>query len=465
MNKKIGLIPLVLLIVASIDNMRNLPAAALCGSPLIFFFLLSGVIFLLPTALITAELSARYSQGGVYQWVNRAFGKRLAMAAIWLQWINTLVWYPTMLSFVAGTFAYLIDPALVENKVYLISFILCTYWGLTWVNLKGIHVSAFVNNLCAIAGTAIPLMALIALGLIKMFSGHPLQIDLQASQCIPSFSHTTSWVSLIAIMAGFLGMELSGVHVNDVRDPKKNFPRAVLLATLFIFLSMMLSSLAIAVVVPKEDIQLISGIMQVFSYFFGSNGWKELISVMTVLIVLGSIGTMINWLISPVKGLLHAAEFGFLPTFFAQKNKAGVAHRLLLTQASIVTLLCFVLLLEPNVTAFYWFFTAMSTELYMLMYLLLFSAAIKLHYKDKERGEAFKIPCGKWGIWSVCLVGALGCLLTIGISFLPPDDVAIANRNWYFLEICTGNLLLLSPLFFFYRYESRNSRLMLTNID
>lgn len=463
MDKKIALMPLVLLIVASIDNMRNLPAAALCGTPLIFFFVLSAVIFLLPTALVTAELSSGYpNQGGVYQWVHRAFGKHIAMAAIWLQWINTLVWYPTMLSFIAGTFAYMIDPALAENRTYLISFVLCTYWVLTWINLKGIHVSASVNNLCAIAGTAVPLLALIGFGLVKIFSGHPLQIDLHPSQWIPSFGQTTSWVSLIAIMAGFLGMELSGVHVNDVRNPKKNFPRAVLLATLFIFLSMMLSSLAIAVVLPKEDIQLISGIMQVFSYCFASSGFKELTSVVTLLIVLGSIGTMINWLISPAKGLLHAAEFGFLPAFFAQKNKAGVAHRLLLAQASIVTLLCLVLLLEPNVNAFYWFFTAMSTELYMLMYLLLFCAAIKLHYKDTERLGAFKIPCGKWGIWSVCLVGAAGCLLTVFVSFLPPDNVAIADRGRYLLQICAGNVLLLSPLLFFYHYQSRSSRLTIT---
>ena len=97
------------------------------------------------------------------------------MAAIWLQWVNTMVWYPTMLSFIAGTLAYTIDPALVENKTYLITCILCIFWGLTWVNLKGFHVSALMNNICCLSGTILPLILLIGLGATWFFSGQPLQ--------------------------------------------------------------------------------------------------------------------------------------------------------------------------------------------------------------------------------------------------------------------------------------------------
>src|SRR5262249_55032960 len=142
MNKKISLFSLAVLIIAAIDNMRNLPAAALFGSELLFFFIFSALVFLIPTALVAAELSSAFPEkGGVYQWVELAFGKKWAMVAIWLQWINTMVWYPSMLSFIAGTFAYLIDPELVQNKAYLAASILIVFWGLTYVNLKGFHIS------------------------------------------------------------------------------------------------------------------------------------------------------------------------------------------------------------------------------------------------------------------------------------------------------------------------------------
>ncbi len=459
-GKKISLASLVILMIAAIDNMRNLPAAALFGSSLIFFFTISAILFLIPTALMAAELSAAFpDKGGVYQWVQRAFGKRLGMAAIWLQWINTMVWYPTMLSFIAGTFAYLIDPELAQNKTYLVSVILTVFWVLTLVNLRGIHVSTLVNNICCTIGTIIPLVSLILLGIFWYFSGQPLQIELTPSAMVPSFGESSSWVSLIAIMASFLGMELSGVHVNDVNNPQRNFPRAVLLATLFIFVSMVLGSLAIAFVLPEKQINLVAGVMQLFSSFFKVFGLDWLTPLFTLLIVVGSVGTMINWLISPAKGLLHAAEFGFLPAFFSKKNKHGVAANVLLAQAVLVSLFCLVFLLEPSVNAFYWFLTALSTELYMLMYILMFAAGIKLHYDMKNRPSIFRIPGGRLGIWSTALLGLVGCVTTIIVSFLPPDNINIESASRYFIMICVGNLLTISPIFGFWLYQKRKSAL------
>ncbi len=172
-----------------------------------------------------------------------AFGKKWAMAAIWLQWINTMVWYPTMLSFVAATAAYLINPELAHNNTYLIVTILAIFWGLTIVNLKGLHISAMINNIFATLGMIIPLLFLIVLGVCWIVKGEPLQIKLTAQTMIPSLTDSTNWISLIAIMASFLGMELSGVHVNEIRNPQRNFPRAVLLACVFIFLTMVFGSL------------------------------------------------------------------------------------------------------------------------------------------------------------------------------------------------------------------------------
>ncbi|MBS0620855.1 MAG: amino acid permease [Verrucomicrobia bacterium] len=458
LKKKISLLSLVILIIAAIDNMRNLPAAALFGSSLIFFFTVSALIFLIPTALVSAELSAAFPEkGGVYQWVQMAFGKKSAMAAIWLQWINTMVWYPTMLSFIAGTLAYLINPELAQNKFYLISVILAIFWGLTFINMKGIHVSAWVNNVCGTMGTIFPLLFLILLGGIWYFSGRPLQIAIRPDTLLPPLSSATSWVSLIAIMASFLGMELSGVHVNDIRNPQRNFPRAVFLATLFIFLSMVLGSLAIAFVLPEQEINLIAGIMQMFSRFFEAFGLQPLTPVLTLLIVIGSIGTMINWLISPAKGLSHAAEYGFLPRFFAEKNKHGVASRILLSQAVLVTLFCLLFLFVPSVNAFYWFLTALSTELYMIMYILMFCAGIRLHYRYVNRPKSFKIPGGNWGIWSCSTLGVVGCVTTILVSFFPPGNINVGSGARYFLMICIGNLVTIGPLLLFYRYQSLRS--------
>lgn len=456
MPKKLSFLSLMILIVAAIDNIRNLSAAAMFGSSLIFFFTISAIIFLIPTSLVSAELSAAFpKKGGICEWVHLAFGKRWAMAAIWLQWINTMVWYPTMLSFIAGTFAYLIDPELAQNKVYLVSVILTTFWGLTFVNMKGLHVSSLINNIFCVIGTMLPMALLIFLGALWYVNGHPLQIHLSWDNLIPPLSNTTSWASLVAIMASFLGMELSGVHVNDIANPQKNFPKAVLLACIFIFGTMVLGSLSIAFVLPNSEINLIAGIMQLFSSFFEAFGLQALTPIVTLLIVIGSTGTMINWLISPAKGLLHAAEFGFLPPFFSKINKNGIASNILLAQAVLVSLLCALFLFDTSVNGFYWFLTALSTELYMGMYILMFCTALKLHYHYQDRSGSFKIPGGAVGIWVTCLLGLLGCLATIAVTFFPPENIDIGSPTRYFVMICIGNVLSISPIFLFYAYKKR----------
>ncbi|HSW87053.1 MAG TPA: APC family permease [Rhabdochlamydiaceae bacterium] len=458
-HKKIPLYSLVLLIIAAIDSIRNLPSTALFGSALLFFFILSAVVFLIPTALVSAELSATFPEkGGVYHWVHSAFGEKWAMVSIWLQWINTMVWYPTILSFIAGTAAYFINPDLAQNKVYLVSVILIVFWGLTLINLRGIHISTRINNVCASIGTVFPMLFLIALGFVWVTSGKPLQIQISADTVFPSLGQSTSWISLIAIMASFVGMELAGVHVSDIRNPQRNFPKAVIFACFFILVTMLFGSLTIAFVLPSEEINLVAGVIQVFSNFFDVFGMRALTPVLTVLIVVGTIGGIINWLISPAKGLLHAAEFGFLPPFFSRKNEFGIASNILLAQAVLVSLFCLIFFLVPSVNGFYWFLTALSTELYMIMYILMFLSALRLHYKHVDRPKAFKIPGGSAGMWTTILLGLFGCSATIAVSFLPPEKVNVGSPGHYILLICIGNILTIAPVFLFFIHRYRRQK-------
>ncbi|MCH9716783.1 MAG: APC family permease, partial [Gammaproteobacteria bacterium] len=216
--QKISTFALVLLITGAIDSIRNLPATALFGSTLIFFFLFSALVFLIPIALISAELASTWSdeEGGVYSWIKHAFGDTMAFFTIWLQWINTLVWYPTILSFIAGTLAYLINPALAHNKIYLIVVILTTFWSLTFIGLKGLRASATLASFCAIVGMIAPMAIMIILAVIWIIQGHPIAIDLSAKHLIPNWRDTQSWASLTAIVTAFLGMELAAVHVRNV---------------------------------------------------------------------------------------------------------------------------------------------------------------------------------------------------------------------------------------------------------
>lgn len=445
---KISFLALVLLIISAIDSNRNLPASAIFGAPLIFFFLFSAIFFLFPSALVAAELSAAFPEaGGIYHWVKEAFGEKLGLIAIWLQWINTVVWYPTILSFIAGTLTYLFDPALLDNKLYMIGAIAAIFWALTIANLFGITFSAKINTLFATVGTVFPMLLLIALGAFWLIQGNTPVIPITVDSIFPSLAKFDTWTALEAVVASFVGMELSGVHVTNVPHPQKTFPRALLLSSVYILGTMLFGSLMIAVVLPADKINLAGGLMQVFANFFEVFHLGSLVPLMSLLIVVGSVGGMINWLISPAKGLLHAAHYGFLPPFFTKSNKHGVAGRILVIQAVLVTLFCSILLFLPSVNAFYWFLTALSNSLYMLMYILMFLSIYRL--RSRVIQSAFRVPGIKW----VSLMGLFGAGLTILFGFVPPENVAVGSAVRYTTMIALGNLLLILPAFLLIAYK------------
>ncbi len=460
-SEKISTFALVLLITGAIDSIRNLPATALFGSTLIFFFLFGALVFLIPIALISAELASTWpeEEGGVYSWVKHAFGETMAFFTIWLQWINTLVWYPTILSFIAGTLAYLVNPELAHNKIYLISVILIVFWSLTLIGLKGLKASAAFASFCAIVGMIIPMGVIIVLAIIWLFQGHPLAIDLSPHNLIPHWGDTQSWASLTAIVTSFLGMELAAVHVRNVKNPQKNFPRAMFFSVLLILSTMILGSLAIAFVLPQEKIGLVQGVMQAFTNFFEVYHLTRIMPIIIIMLLLGSLGGMINWIISPAKGLLLAADQGFLPPWLYRLNKQGVASRVLLLQAGLVTILCGGFFLLPSINSIYWLFTALSTELYLVMYVFLFLAAIHLKNKFKNHPRHFSVPGGKIGYYLTCALGLAGCTMSLVVGFFPPEEsLNMGGAARFRLIFVAGILLMMLPAGLLYLYKQRKTK-------
>lgn len=460
--EKISVTALVLLITGAIDSVRNLPATALFGSSLIFFFIFSAIIFLIPVALVSAELSSTWAkeEGGIYSWVKNAYGTNMAFFTIWLQWINTMAWYPTILSFIAGTLAYLLNPELAQNKLYLVSVILIVFWSLTFLGLSGLRASAKFASFCAITGMLIPIGLIIVLSIIWIIQGHPSAIQINLPAMLPNLHKTQSWVSLTAIMTSFLGMELAAVHVRNVKSPQRNFPRAMFFSTILILATMILGSLAIAIVLPSNEISLVQGVMQAFTNFLQAYHLSGFMPILVIMILLGSVGSMTNWIISPAKGLLIAADHGFLPMWLHKLNKHGMASRILILQAVLVTILCSGFLLLPSVNAFYWLFTDLSTELYILMYVMMFIAAIKLKQKHANLTRPFAVPGGKFGYYFTCCLGLFGCIVTLIVGFFPPEEaVSVGGANLFRLLFSLGIILMIAPAFLLYLRK----RLMVKN--
>ncbi len=447
---------LTMITVGSVDSIRNLPATALFGSQLISYFILGALFFLLPTALVSAELSSGWpKEGGIYVWVKEAFGKKVGFLAIWLQWIENVIWYPTILSFVGGTLGYLINPNLVENSYFLWGIIVASFWGATYINLRGMHSSAFFSNICALFGLLLPMALIISLGMTWIFAGNKPNINLSFSSIWPHLGDSTMWVSLTAIMMSYCGIEIATVHANDVDNPQTAFPKALVYSVLIILFTLVLGSLSIAIVLPRSEINLVAGIMQAFHAFFARYHLEWCIPIIAVMLVMGGLGNVSNWIIAPTKGLMVAARDGNLPSFFQRENRHGAPIVMLISQAIIVTLLSALFLFMPSVNGSYWLLTALAAQLYMLMYFLMFITAIVLRIRQPMQHREFCIPGGIYGIVLVSLIGLVGVIVTFAVSFMPPEGINVGSTLHYEMILVLGLVLMCLPPFVATLIESR----------
>jgi putative glutamate/gamma-aminobutyrate antiporter len=442
-RRVLSIFVLAMLNVSVMASLRNLPLVAEYGLGAVSYFLIVALLFLIPCALVSAELATGWPKsGGVYIWVREALGDRWGFFAVWVQWAHNLTWYPVILSFVATTLAYVIDPALAANKVYVLSVILVAFWGMTLLNYLGIRTSSWFSSIGVIVGTILPGLLIIALGLVWIMKGHPAQIPLNFDAIIPHPGSLNNMVFLAGMFLAFAGLEVTAVHAADVINPQKNYPRSILLAALITFFIFMLGSLAIAIVIPREQISLVRGLMDAFEVFFNFYNLGWILPVMGVLLIIGAIAEVNAWIIGPTKGLYATSIHGNLPPFFQNLNKHGMPTHLLLFQAIIVTVMSLVFLKLPTLSASYWILSAFSAQSYLLMYILMFISAIVLRYTKPHVPRAYKIPYPHKGIWLASIVGILASLFAIMIAFIPPAQLMTGSLLFYETFLIAGLVIM-----------------------
>lgn len=455
-GKTLSVFTLVMINVIAIDNLRSLTTGAVYGFSLVFFYSLAALLFFIPTILVTAELATGWpNTGGVYIWVREAFGARWGFLTIWLQWIYNVVWYPTIFAFIAGILAHLIYPPWVDNKYFMLGIILSAFWGTTLVNCFGLRVSSWVSVMGAMIGTIFPMVFIAILSFCWIYAGKQSQIHFTLRDFFPSRADLHNIAFLTTVLFGLMGMEMSAVHAGDVRQPQRDYPRALLFSAIIILTTLVFSCLAIAIVVPVQQLNLVSGLIDAFDIFFKAYHMGWLIPVMAVLIIVGSLSGATAWILGPARGLLIATEDSDLPRFLSKKNERNMPMGILLTQGIIVTFICIVFLIMPTVNSSYWVLSNLTAQLALLFYILFFAAAIRLRYRHAHIERAYQIPGGLLGIGLVCGIGMITCIGAIMLGFLPPTTVPVGGVVRYEAILIVGILVCCVLPLLFYRAKAK----------
>ena len=451
-SQKLNLFKLVMITLAFIMSIRNLPMLAETGWAQIFYMVIAALIFLIPTALISAELATGWpSAGGVYNWIKLAFGDRAAFVGVWMLWVQMFFGMVMIGSFIAAMIAFIFSPELANNNIYIASVTIAIYWIATLLNLKGLKFGSLISSIGFLVGVLIPFILILGFGLTYFLGNNPIRLpDFSWSRALPDFSNISNLAFFVGIIFLYSGMEVSSVHANEVDNPQKNYPLAMLIAVVFIMILNICGAFAIEIAEPRNSINLASGIMQTFTVFFKQQNVAWLIPVVAFMAALGAFGQLSTWVLGPSTAMLQVAKNGFMPKWWQKTNKAGVPIRFVLVQATMVSLVALIYVVVPAVNAGFFMVLILTTILYAVMYLLLFATGIKLRYKYPDVKRAYKIPGGNFGMWFVGGLGFLAMLFVITISFFPPANLKIGSPTFYVCFMAIGLIIFATlPLIFY----------------
>jgi glutamate:GABA antiporter len=433
--------------VCAVASLRAAPTMATYGLTSIFLYLLPAIVFLIPTALVAAELASGWN-GGIYNWARQGISAPMGFLGVWTQFAMTIFYYPTLLAYVATTFAYAIDPALADNGLYTAAVIIIVYWAAVWISLRGIGAIAGLSSGGLIIGTLVPGAALMLLGIVYLLQGNTSAAPMDAAHLFPQWTGIASLVLIVNNFLSYAGMEVNAVHVNDLRNPGKEYPKAMFIASGLVVVVFVLPALAISWVVPSAELSLTGGVMQAFESFFDYFGVSWMTPIVALMLMTASLGGFMAWLAGPSKGLLMIGrEEGYLPPFLQKMNVNNVQQNILFAQGILTTVIALLYVFIPSVSSTYWIFSVMTTQIYLIMYVLMFISVLRLRKTQPDTPRGYRVPAIK----VVVGVGITSTIAAFLIGFVPPSQFGSGGTLSYVILILlgVGTIGLLVPFLFY----------------
>ncbi len=439
LRRELGLVDVVLFNVAAILGLRWLSTAAASGPSSLVVWALAFLFFFVPQALTVIELSTRYPQeGGIYRWTQRAFGDFHGFVAGWCYWVSNLIYFPTLLIFAAGTAAFIGGEKtawLGDQRWFMAAFAFGALWLALGLNLVGLRVGKWLQNFGAVGNWVPGLVLLGAWAFIRFGSA----TEIRLGDLVPVFSTDTAafWATLCF---AFAGLELAPLMAEEIRDPRRNLPRAILISGGLITFIYVLGTAALLVALPASDVNIISGVAQAVAAVSERLGQGWLIGVVALLVSLAAIGGVGAWFTGAAR-IPHVAGIDrYLPEAMGRIHpRWGTPHVSLLTQGVLASLFLVLGLVGAAVQETYQTMVTMTLIVYYVPFLYMFLALPVLRWRDRatlsEPGTVL-IP-GGWGVaWLVSGLGLVTTALSIWFSLIPSQ--VVENHLWFLIKVIGG---------------------------
>ncbi|HAT4161523.1 TPA: glutamate:gamma-aminobutyrate antiporter [Clostridium perfringens] len=428
------------------------PTFATSKLHLVFYLVLGGFLWFIPVALCAAEMATvdGWEKGGVFTWTGKNLGKKYGFANLFFEFFEITVGFVTMIYFILGALSYVFDwPALNSNPMVKFIGVLVIFWILALSQFGGTKYTAKIAKIGFIVGILLPAAILIILALVYIIQGNPIYIS-SKDTFVPDFTKVNTLVVFVSFILSYMGVEASATHANEMDNPKKEYPLAMLLLVIVAIVVSTLGGLAIAAVIPQDQINLSAGVVQTFAVLLGHFTANNtiLVKIIALLLAFGVIAEVSSWVVGPTRGMIIAAEEGAIPKSWAKTNEHDVPVYLVIAQGIIVSIWDAVLTFGAGGSNLS-FLAAMSLTvvIYLSGYILFFVGYIKAILGEGLNG-AYQMPGGKPVKIIVAIIGLATSIFAFFISFVPPTSIAgnaVQSHEYMWMLIISYVISLILP--------------------
>ena len=358
------------------------------GVPIVSWWVIIGLVYMLPSALIMCELTLAFPKdGGLYHWVAEGIGLKWATRVSWMYWACG-VFLPPASYLMASDLAFstfLPDAGPGVRIAVAIALI----WIGTFVCSLPMGDSKHVFNVIGVTNIAVYLFVFLA-GVFYVATGHAPANDISPASFVPRFDEAAIYVPIAFFCAS--GIELAAQSVENTADPKRDILRSALIITVMLVGLSSLGSIGVLLVQPMDELSIISGTADIFVTGWGS---RVLYTIINVQVFVGIFAQVSSWLIAGARGIAEAAKEGEFPAVFAKETKAGLPWAAMAINASIATLflLAYALFANGAEDAFY-DLMGCSTIASMAPYVLMVIAYNRLRRGKLKDYRGWKAPFG-----------------------------------------------------------------------
>lgn len=428
----ISVLALTMMNVSMVAGLANDVQQSFYGLASVTYFAIGAICFFIPTALVAAELASGWSnRGGIFRWVGEGLGKGWGLTCLFILWFQTMLNFGMgMPSFTATIMFYTpnYDAAVKfaqnpQHELLIMTGWIILYWVLAYLATKGVKTFSNLAKYGVIIGSLIPLAVMVILAIVWVAQGHTPAIPMTPKDLIPKWNGMSTLALAAGVFFSYTGIDMNAAHIKQLKHPEKDFTKAMFISIILAFLIFVVGTVIIAMIIPEKQINVLYTLYSVFRILGSTIGMPWLYMVLVWALLCNTIAMVVTNMAGPSFMLGQAGGSGFLPHWLQEKNKHNMPAHLMYTQIAGMTIIAYLVKLIPNVEGFVILLTQTITVLYMIYYILMFTAFLRLRYDQPNRPRSFKVPGGMVGAWIVAGIGLISSVFAIVLAIYPPAQV------------------------------------------